>query len=493
MARALTRRLSAFIAAGLFLLLATANAGGYRYGVSDQAFYIPAVIHAADPETFPRDTPLIESQARLMVLDEALAFIVRTTGAPLPVLFAAGYAVSLVFIFTGLCWIGEALYAHRWATAALLAAYTLRHQITKTSANTFEGYFHPRMLAFGICTLAVAAFLQKRPWPTIALVALGGIIHPTTALWFAMLLGVALFTSDSRLRPLIAGGVVIAALGATWLISAGPLSASLVRMDAVWREAVASKDTLFPNAWPLVAWIANLGTAAVWAWAYFDRRARGAATAQDHGLAAGGLFLLAVFLFTLPLVASGLAFFVQLQISRVFWMVDFFATIYLIGAIDAREPRWHALKWVAAVFLTVAAARGLFVFTVERPERRLVSFDLDDTPWHDAMRWIRTRPVDVHVLTDPGHAWKYGSSVRVSGERDVFLEDVKDSAVAIYSRDVAARVIERNAALGDFALLTAERARALATRYDIDYLITPAPLELPVAHRNEQFVIYRLR
>jgi len=30
----------------LFVLLATANAAGYRYGTSDQAFYIPAVVRA---------------------------------------------------------------------------------------------------------------------------------------------------------------------------------------------------------------------------------------------------------------------------------------------------------------------------------------------------------------------------------------------------------------------------------------------------------------
>ena len=55
------------------------------------------------------------------------------------------------------------------------------------------------------------------------------------------------------------------------------------------------------------------------------------------------------------------------------------------------------------------------------------------------------------MLADPGHAWKYGTSVRVSAARDVFLEEVKDSALAIYSRDVASRVVERTAAIGDFA------------------------------------------
>ena len=76
---------------------------------------------------------------------------------------------------------------------------------------------------------------------------------------------------------------------------------------------------------------------------------------------------------------------------------------------------------------------------VERPERALFEVRLVESPWQDAMRWMQGQPRDAHVLADPGHAWKYGTSVRVAAERDVFLEEVKDSAVAIYSRDVAIR------------------------------------------------------
>ena len=108
------------------------------------------------------------------------------------------------------------------------------------------------------------------------------------------------------------------------------------------------------------------------------------------------------------------------------------------------------------------------------------------------MGWIRATPLDAHVLADPGHARKYGTSVRVSGGRDVMLEEVKDSALAIYSRDVAVRVVERTSAIGDFGAMTAEQAQELARRYDLDYLVTEAPLPLPEVHRNAQFRIYAL-
>ena len=42
-----------------FLVLATLNSAGYRYGASDQAFYLPAMLERLDPALFPRDSDLI--------------------------------------------------------------------------------------------------------------------------------------------------------------------------------------------------------------------------------------------------------------------------------------------------------------------------------------------------------------------------------------------------------------------------------------------------
>jgi hypothetical protein len=487
----LTRTLPAAAALAVFVTLATANGGGYRYGISDQAFYIPAVLHAADPATFPRDRALIDAQARLLVADEALAAAMHATGLPLPALFAAAYLASLVIVFAALVLIGRSLYASPWTLAALLAAFTLRHQITRTSANTFEPYFHPRMLAFGVCALAVAAMLRKRPLAAIALVAAGGVVHPTTAAWFAILVGAAIVVADDRLRRPLLAAATIACAGAAWAFAAGPLAPSLAVMDAPWRAALVSKTTLFATEWPASAWIANLGTATLWGWAYFDRRRQGGASAEDTGLAAGGAALLAIFLVTLPLVAAGVAFVVQLQISRVFWLIDFFATIYALGALE-RRGRPLLVPAVTIALLVFATARGVFVLWVEHPERRLFATRLAETPWHDAMRWLAAQPAGVHVLADPGHAWRYGSSVRVSAGRDVFLEDVKDAAIAIYSREVALRVVERSNAIGDFSRLTEDRARELAARYDLDYLVSTAALRLPVAYRNAEFAVYSL-
>jgi uncharacterized membrane protein len=188
-------------------------------------------------------------------------------------------------------------------------------------------------------------------------------------------------------------------------------------------------------------------------------------------------------------VVARLAFPVQLQISRVFWLVDVLATIYVLSSLVHRRTA----KAVAIGLVIVSVSRGVYVMVVERPDRALFSMHLTDSPWEDAMRWLSRQPIGTHVLADPGHSWKYGTSVRVSATRDVFLEDVKDSAIAIYSRDVAHRVVERAAALGDFTTMTPDRARELAMKYDLKYVVTEGRLDLPVAYENSQFRIYALK
>jgi hypothetical protein len=235
--------------------------------------------------------------------------------------------------------------------------------------------------------------------------------------------------------------------------------------------------------------VVNVGLLALLLAIHQRRRRRGQSTPEATGLVWGAGAVVALFVLTLPLVAGRLALPVQLQISRVFWLVDFLATAWLIGEIADRSE--HRARLVVIVIGLVATARGVYGLGVEHQDRSLMEVHLADSRWHDAMVWLRQQPRDIHVLADPGHAWKYGTSVRVSAERDVFLEEQKDSAIAMYSRDVALRVVERVKAIGDFNALTADRANVLSARYDIDYLVTEVSIpSLREVYRNQQFHIY---
>jgi hypothetical protein len=266
-------------------------------------------------------------------------------------------------------------------------------------------------------------------------------------------------------------------------------------MDGVWLSALASKD---------ISDAARLGMGAGarapgpdWPRAPVSFRRR--AGPREPGLVAG-LALFLVLLAALPLIDARHAATIQAQVPRVLWMLELLATAYIVWWLIERPssrpgrarlaPARLAIVGVLAAF---AVTRGAYVTFVEHAGRPVLRLDLAADEWRDAMNWLATTPARAHVMADPGHAWKYGSSVRVAASRDVLQEEAKDSAFAIYSRDTAARVLERIGEIGDFRQMTADRARALAGKYDLDYLVAEQPFDLPVAYRNNRFTIYSLK
>ena len=84
-----------------FVVLATLNAGGYRYGASDQAFYIPAVLHQLDPAIYPRDWAMLGAQGRFFFVDEIFAGLVRVSGLSLAAWFAVAQLTTLAALYAG--------------------------------------------------------------------------------------------------------------------------------------------------------------------------------------------------------------------------------------------------------------------------------------------------------------------------------------------------------------------------------------------------------
>jgi hypothetical protein len=490
-------------AAGLtaaFCLLALLNSGGYRYGTADQAFYIPTVLKELQPGLFPRDGVLLATQDPFTMFDELTAAMVRTTGVSLPALFVLAHFAGLMGLALGAMALGGRLFSSRWTTAAFVLALSLRHRIPKTGANTLEGYLHPRMIAFALGVTALAAFLRGRSTLSLVVVAAAALLHPTTAMWFGIWLLVAVIVSDASLRPAAMAVAIVCGLGALWAISLGPMRPRLATMDDLWIAAFQSKDYIFPTDWTIGTWTLNVALVATIVLVFRPRQSLGMLAPRETGVVAGSLALAVLFLISLPFVAMRVALAVQLQTSRVFWMLDFLAVAYLVWLVV--ESPWRRSLAVAsrqrqrigvAVVAVAALARGSYVMFVEHPGRPVVERDFPADRWTDVMRWLRTKPIDTHVLADPGHAWRYGTSVRVSAERDVYLEDVKDASMALYSRDVAARVVERASALGSFDALTAEHARELGRRYALDLLVADRAFELPVVYDNGQFKVYMIR
>jgi hypothetical protein len=483
------------VLAVVFAVLATLNAAGYRYGVSDQAFYIPAISAAADAALFPRDRLLIGPQGGLTVLDDLSAWLTTSLHVPLPWIFFTGFVATLFLLVAGYGALGGLVYRSAWTTAAFCLAMTLRHRIPRTGANTLEGYFHPRVLAFSIGLFALWGFLTARTVFSIAAIVVAGIIHPTTGAWFAMALGVAMLARGGLPRRIGLAGAGIAAMVAVWALGAGPLRGALVTMDPEWLQAFRNKDYVFPNEWDRGTWVLNLAYPAMTAAGYWMRRRAGLTIPREDAFVLGVLSLVPVFLISLPFIASNVALAVQLQFSRIFWVQDVIGSLYLTWILAEGAARTVSVRRAAAVALVMAVAataRGIYVGFFAHPERGVVQFDLPPNEWHDMMRWLQTTPSDTHVLADAGHAWRYGSSVRVAGLRDVYLEEVKDTAMSLYSRDVAMRVVSRIRTIGSQDEWTESSLQALAADAGLSLVITERRFDLPVAYENARFRAYRL-
>ena len=484
----------------VFCTLVTLNSGGYRYGVTDQAFYIPVVLKHLTPGLFPHDADLIDAQNRLLAFDDWFAPIVQLTGLSLPVAFLGAYLLTLTLLYAAIVGIGHRLYRSAWTICGLVILLTVRHEITDTAVNSVEGYFHPRMLAFAIGLSATALFLAERTRLALLVVGLALLAHPTTGLWFVILVGAAAIVSDRPApRSLLAwAAVAVAAVGWT-LVS--PLRGQLARMDATWLDVLAVKLYLVDGDWPMAGWFGNLAVAALAFALYGYRRSLGVTSSREGPLIAGCALLVGLFFLSVPFSNAAVALAVQLQFNRIFWLLDVVGVVYVSWLLvegplrlrpSTQPTRVTPRPAVVVVVALLALTRGGYLVLVERAGQPIVQVQLAETDWTDVMRWASTQPIGTNFLAEPWHASRYGTSVRAASGRDVYLEVVKDTGIAIYSSAIAHRVAQRVSDLGDFERLDAERARLLARRYAIDFLITERRLDLPVANATGRFVVYDL-
>jgi len=480
---------AAVLAALTFMGLATANAGGYRYGVSDQAFYIPALAKALDPALFPRDTAVLAPQMGAWLGDDVVAAVSRVTAVDLPTLAGVLQIATLILLAGAVAYLLRGLRASWWAVAGGLAIASLRHHIPGTGANSLEGYFHPRVLAFALGLWALAFVLRRRVVPAFLMIALAAIVHPTTAVWMG---GVVVVTVLSRLSTRSTPIVIVAGVAAcAWFALRG------ARMDAAWLSVISVKDYLFPATWAIWEWTIDLAYPVV-LWLMFRRRvALGRDVPGERAVVTALLVAMLGFLLSVPLTVLHVTLAVQLQITRILWVLDGVTLLYLAWwLVDDLAAGW-GMRWrgvVVALIAAVSLGRGWYVLTIDTP-RPLVTTNLPADDWTAAMRFLQTQPAGIHVLADPGHAWMYGSSVRVSALRDTVLETMKDEAMAIYDRAIAMRVAERQETLEGFAMWSDDRMRDVASRYHADVFVfdRSRAFSFPVLYQNARFVVYDLR
>jgi hypothetical protein len=105
---------------------------------------------------------VLEAQMRLWLGDDVLGLLAGGRAVDFPALSAVLYVVGLLLLAGAIGYFMRALGASSAAVGAALIVATLRHHIAKTGANTLEGYFHPRMIAYGLGIFALGFVLKRR-------------------------------------------------------------------------------------------------------------------------------------------------------------------------------------------------------------------------------------------------------------------------------------------------------------------------------------------
>src|SRR5204862_346225 len=133
---------------------------------------------------------------------------------------------------------------------------------------------------------------------------------------------------------------------------------------------------------------------------YRRRRARDLAAPGEFALVAGLLALFGAFVVTFPLTVMRVAFFVQLQVPRVFWLLDFMTAAYLAWwLVDDVFAGRHAKQLaIVALFVVGSAARGVYLLSGHRD---LAAINLPRSDWMEAMNWLKTQPSTWYVVADP--------------------------------------------------------------------------------------------
>ena len=218
---------------------------------------------------------------------------------------------------------------------ALAAALTLRHAIAKSGTNTLEGYFHPRQLAFSLGVLALVALMRRRiACRRDACLGRWASAPDDRALVFDL---------DRRCvvgqRSALAHRRLIVAMAPRrssdiWMLVAGPLAGRLVQNGRGVAGDAGNEGLSIPARMAGVCVAAEPGVRAGHP-LHLQRRRRdaGLLVPGEHGLVWGCLSLLVVFALALPLNAARLAIVIQLQMPRIFWMLDLLAIVYLVWVI----------------------------------------------------------------------------------------------------------------------------------------------------------------
>jgi len=309
---------------------------GYRFGVEDQALYLPFVLHWIDPSLFAGDYLLAASWAK-----ESLVW---------PFLAATGKWFSLKAMFFGLHFLctlvlfaflfGTAMEVWRRVEIAWLAVllWLPAYEIPGAGINTFDDYFTTRSVGFVIAAAGLYLLVRGRHWLAASVLAGGCFIHVLSVLPPMAGLVVSLLL-ERKVRDAWRVVLFFAGTGLLFLVYTRFLGARhdlFMRFPEETRELLwTTFPDLFPQGWSFSTWLGAGVYLGIFGLAFLCRWRCGTMGQAERRVFSMGAGAALSAVLGLAGTWSNLALFPQLSLLRgLYWLV--LVTTLIVAAEGAR-------------------------------------------------------------------------------------------------------------------------------------------------------------
>ena len=464
---------------------------GYHLGVDDSAIYVPAIKRVADPDLYPFGAQFFMSHAHLSMFSNLVGGSARLSHLSIDLVIFAWH-VGTIFLLLLAAWqlLGtcfESSYA-RWSGVAILAA-TLSVPVAGTALAIMDPYLTARSLSTPATLFAVACYLSRRPWRTVAWLILTAAVHPQMAVYGLLFIGGMELVRRRALRE-VAQPVLGATIGLPFLSNFAPVQGPA-------RECLLSRTFFFVSTWAWYEWAGVFAPLAL-LWCFSKVSPRNALPAFRELARTlvpfGLLFTMAAVILTIPALEG----YTRLQPMRSFHLlyVIFFVLLGgLIGEYWIKKSTW---RWMA-LFVPLALVMVL-VQESTFPASQHVEWpgSNNGNTWISAFLWIRSHtPKDAVFATDPNYMAAPGEDAhgfRAVAERSVLADSVKDSgAVSLFPQLATEWQNEVGAERGLAHFEPADFQR-LVKRYPVTWILTtsPGPKGLICPYENKDLAVCRM-
>lgn len=505
----------------LFLLLISILGllvNGYRYGVSDQALYIPMIDRAVNPELFPNDYLFDEPSGEYNFWIPAMSILARFFS--LEWIFFVGYVLTRFGLFWAIYHLSLNLFDSRGAAVLAVLFLITPKSVGGTATATQDTFFTLRSTAMPFAIAFLIPYFRGRLIPAAIICSVAFLIHPITAIPLVGLLALRLlidgFRGDWR-TPAKAFGIflicVLPLFVRVFLINhANPSDLSLLsRSHPQWLEIIKRRDSyIFLSVWNRDAFQSVIVNLTILLAILLFRRWH---STSNNGLIretdwwAFGVILVCLSLFIiggvfvewypLPLV-------VQLQVLRSLYLLVNLSQIYLawmlidrIGGVRVKLASFLTKRKIKQIATGGLIAVTLTLIVPNLPKLREgqamshvnLPGALPRSDWIDVGLWCQANtPIDA-VFFVPIHVLGF----RIHSRRSS-VGNWKDGAPCVFSEHYAKKWWARMEELKGYDSFNEGRFNQLKEKYRASFAVTRKGqrLRFPILYENNGFVVYAL-